>query len=237
MLCVFTQWRLSPCQILQHGVEGTNEEVMSELHHRQPKQMPQKEPGQKTLTETLLCERQREEIYDTWLLNSVVSYNVLIHATVNCTSLQLQPYTPCFTGTSVLTCLSSLVSCLSLCSELRVSDLPQVILTKVKGHSGSATDEFFDSYLLYKLGFQSRIFPRDDDNEKINCLLLLKKTTTTLFPFQYLQLNFPSTRLLGWLNVSFFLFFYGFSLRNMQKWFFKRSILFYLFLFLCPVTP
>lgn len=37
---VFTQWGLSLRQPLQHGVEGADEQVMSELHHRQPDQVP-----------------------------------------------------------------------------------------------------------------------------------------------------------------------------------------------------
>lgn len=54
-LCTFTEFRVSTREALQHDVEGSNEEVMSELDHRQPQQMPQEEPGQDTLTESLLC--------------------------------------------------------------------------------------------------------------------------------------------------------------------------------------
>lgn len=53
-VCVFTQRWLSLRQVLQHGVEGTDEEVVSELHHGQPEQVPQEEPGQQTVAETLL---------------------------------------------------------------------------------------------------------------------------------------------------------------------------------------
>lgn len=56
--------------MLQHGVEGANEEIVPELHHRQPDQMEEEEPGQETLTKTSDC-RRREETDDPVLGNTV----------------------------------------------------------------------------------------------------------------------------------------------------------------------
>lgn len=69
-VCVFTKDRVSLCQVLQHGVEGTDEEIVPELHHRQPDQMKEEEPGQETLTKTSDC-RCREERADPVLGNTV----------------------------------------------------------------------------------------------------------------------------------------------------------------------
>lgn len=69
-VCVFTKDWISLCQVLQHGVEGADEEIVPELHHRQPDQMEEEEPGQETLTKTSDC-RRREETDDPVLGNSV----------------------------------------------------------------------------------------------------------------------------------------------------------------------
>lgn len=198
---------------------------MSELHHRQPKQMPQKEPGQKTLTETLLCERQREEIYDTWLLNSVVSYYVLIHATMTARACSCNHTHLVSLGRSCWMAFppsspASLLSALS--SESLIYH--KLSWQKSKVTVGQPQTEFFDSYLLHKWGFQSRIFPRDDDNVKINCLLLQKKIIFVCLSIFATEFSINHTFRM---RKCFFFLSNGFSLRNMQKWFFKRSIFFY----------
>lgn len=51
VLC-FTKVGVIPGQPVEGGVEGSDEEVMPQLHDGQPQQVPQEEPGQNTALET-----------------------------------------------------------------------------------------------------------------------------------------------------------------------------------------
>lgn len=50
MLC-FTKVVVISGQPVEGGVEGSDEEVMPQLHYGQPQQVPQEEPGQNTALE------------------------------------------------------------------------------------------------------------------------------------------------------------------------------------------
>lgn len=138
--CVFTKRWFSPRQVLQHGVERADEEVVSELHHRQPQQMPQEEPGQNALAERFLWEWKREEMHLTgfcWILM--------------CLNLR-NTHLPFFTVASLLRAISSGfcgVSLSAFCSKLRLSVFPHVILAEVKGHTWMLLFCFWGSLIYH----------------------------------------------------------------------------------------
>lgn len=119
----FTQRGLPVSQMLQHGVEGPDEEVVPELHHWQPQQVPEEEPGEEALAESLLCRdgsRGKKEGEDKDIKNDKCMLS----------------HTPGFTGDAWLRGIPS-TSLLVVSSSLVGSALlesPQVSLTRIRGH-------------------------------------------------------------------------------------------------------